>query len=178
MCISRRLIPEGDTWITGGVTTPIRAFRGGVGNFLYPWKALLLLEVFFRPSASPQTNYVLVATTILANMTRLTITEDPGEEFAFRGHNTITDSEEDGIIFYNNVTKVHVLPECESFTIQVMTPDLAVEMDFADADSVREALELFETKKVLEVNSEVPGFVRVIPSLEKKRNLKPTESHS
>src|SRR4029077_20031399 len=56
-CISRRLIPEGDTWITGGVTTPIRAFRGGVGNFLYPWKALLLLEVFFSralPSASPQ----------------------------------------------------------------------------------------------------------------------------
>ena len=64
----------------------------------------------------------------------------------------ITDSEEDGIIFYNNVTKVHVLSECESFTIQVMTPDLAVEMDFADADGVREALELFEAKKVLEVS--------------------------
>jgi hypothetical protein len=146
-----------------------------VGNFLYPWKALLLLEVFFlrgRPSASPQTNYVLVATTILANMTRLTISEDPGEEFAFRGHNMITDSEEDGIIFYNNVTKVHVLPECESFTIQVMTPDLALEMDFADTDSVREALELFETKKILEVNSEMPGFVRVIPSLEEKEEPK------
>jgi hypothetical protein len=122
--------------------------------------------------ASPQTNMFWFATTIPADMTRLTITEDPGEEFAFRGHNTITDSEEDGIIFYNNVTKVHVLPETESFTIQVMTPDLAVEMDFADADSVREALELFETKKVLEVNSAMPGFVRVIPSLEKKEEPK------
>jgi len=103
----------------------------------------------------------------LADMTRLTITEDPGEEFAFRGRNTITDSIDDGIIFYDDVTKVHVLPECESFTIQVITPDLAVEMDFADADSVREALELFETKQVLEVNSDSPGFVRITPSLEK-----------
>src|ERR1700741_1186705 len=105
-------------------------------------------------------------------MTRLTINEDPGKEFAFRGHNTITDSEEDGIIFYDDVTKVHVLPERASFTIQVMTPDLDVEMDFADADSVREALELFETKKVLEVNSDPPGFVRIIPSLEKTEGLK------
>jgi hypothetical protein len=117
--------------------------------------------------ASAQTNCVLVATTNQADMTRLTINEDPGKEFAFRGHNTITDSEEDGIIFYDDVTKVHVLPERASFTIQVMTPDLDVEMDFADADSVREALELFETKKVLEVNSDPPGFVRIIPSLDK-----------
>lgn len=100
-------------------------------------------------------------------MTRLTITEDPGEEFAFRGYNTITDSKDDGIIFYDDVTKVHVLPERESFTIQITTPDLTVEMDFADADSVRKALELFETKKVLEVNSQPPGFVRITPSLEK-----------
>jgi hypothetical protein len=105
-------------------------------------------------------------------MTRLTINEDPGKEFAFRGHNTIADSEEDGIVFYDDVTKVHVLPERESFTIQVMTPDLALEMDFADADCVREALELFETKKVLEVNSDPPGFVRIMPSLEKTEGLK------
>ena len=37
-------------------------------------------------------------------------------------------------------------------------------MDFADADSVREALALFEMKKVLEVRSEVPGSVRILPS--------------
>jgi hypothetical protein len=128
--------------------------------------------------ASAQTNCVLVATTNQADMTRLTINEDPGKEFAFRGHNTITDSEEDGIIFYDDVTKVHVLPERASFTIQVMTPDLDVEMDFADADSVREALELFETKKVLEVNSDPPGFVRIIPSLEKTEGPKSTENHS
>lgn len=100
-------------------------------------------------------------------MTRLTITEDPGEEFAFQGYNTITDSKDDGIIFYDDVTMVHVLPERENFTIQITTTDLTMEMDFADADSVREALELFETKKVLEVNSHPPGFVRIMPPLEK-----------
>jgi hypothetical protein len=108
-------------------------------------------------------------------MTRLTINEDPGKEFAFRGHNTIADSEEDGIVFYDDVTKVHVLPERESFTIQVMTPDLALEMDFADADCVREALELFETKKVLEVNSDPPGFVRIMPSSENTEGPKTYE---
>ena len=101
-------------------------------------------------------------------MTRLKIAEDPGEEFAIRGHNTATDADDNGVIFYDDVTKVHVLPERESFTIQVTTPDLALEMDFADADSVREALEWFETKKVLEVNSGAPGSVRIIPSLGKK----------
>lgn len=55
-------------------------------------------------------------------MTRLTIAEDPGEEFAIRGHNTVTGSTDDGIIFYDDVTKVHVLPDRESFTIQVITP--------------------------------------------------------
>lgn len=109
------------------------------------------------------------------HMTRLTITEDPGKEFAFRGHNTVTDSKEDGIIFYGDITKVHVLPERESFTIQIITPALAMEMDFADADSVREALELFETKKVLEVDSAPPGFVRIIPSLEKTEEPKTCE---
>jgi hypothetical protein len=38
-------------------------------------------------------------------------------------------------------------------------------MDFADADGVREALELFEAKKVLEVSLEAPNSVRIIPSL-------------
>ena len=82
-------------------------------------------------------------------MTRLKISEDAGEEFAIRGHNTVTDAGDNVVIFYNDVTKVHVLPERESFTIQVSTPDLALEMDFADAEIVREALEWFETKKVL-----------------------------
>jgi hypothetical protein len=98
-------------------------------------------------------------------MTHLTITEDPGEEFVFRGINTIIGLRDDGVIFYADVTKVHVVPERETFTIQVMTPALEVEMDFADADRVRKALELFETKKVLEVNSDPPGFVRITPSL-------------
>ena len=105
-------------------------------------------------------------------MTRLTIAEDSGEEFAIRGHNTMANEDDDEIVFYADVIKVHVLPEPGSFTIQIVTSGLTVEMDFADADSVREALELFETKKVLEVNSEMPGFVRVIPSLEKKEEPK------
>jgi hypothetical protein len=98
-------------------------------------------------------------------MTHLTITEDPGEEFVFRGTNTIIGLRDDGVIFYSDVTNVHVVPERETFTIQVSTPALQVEMDFADADSVLKALELFETKKVLEVNSDPPGFVRITPSL-------------
>jgi hypothetical protein len=105
-------------------------------------------------------------------MTRLKIAEDPGEEFAIRGHNTVTDAGDNGVIFYNDVTKVHVLPERESFTIQVSTPDLALEMDFADAEIVREALEWFETKKVLEVISDPPGSVRITSSLEKKKEPK------
>ena len=118
-----------------------------------------------RPSNFAQTNYVLVAEIILVNMTHLSITEDPGEEFVFRGINTITGLREDGVIFYADVTKVHVVPERETFTIQVITPALDVELDFADADSVRKALELFETKKVLEANSDPPGFVRITPGV-------------
>lgn len=105
-------------------------------------------------------------------MTRLTIAEDSGEEFVIRGRNTMTDEDSNEIVFYADVTKVQVLPESESFTIQIITPDLTVEMDFADADRVREALELFERKKVLEVNSVSPDFVRIIPSLEKKEEPK------
>jgi len=76
-------------------------------------------------------------------MTRLRIAEDPGKEFAIRGHNTVTDADDNGVVFYDDVTKVHALPERESFTILVSTLDLALEMDFADADDVREALEWF-----------------------------------
>ena len=111
-------------------------------------------------------------------MTRLTIAEDPGEEFAIRGHNTVTDADEDGIIFYDDVTKVDVLPEPGNFTIQIITPDLAVEMDFADADGVREALELFEAKKVLEVSLEAPNSVRIIPSLKNEGTLGSTSTTS
>ncbi|HYY31087.1 MAG TPA: hypothetical protein VE860_24320 [Chthoniobacterales bacterium] len=101
-------------------------------------------------------------------MTRLTIAQDSGEEFAIRGHNTMADEDDDQVVFYVDITKVHVLPEPGSFTIQITTSNLIVEMDFADADSVREALELFEIKKVLEVNSVPAGSVRIIPSSEKK----------
>jgi hypothetical protein len=105
-------------------------------------------------------------------MTRLTIAEDSGEEFAVRGHNMMADEDDDEIVFYADVSKVHVLPETGSFTIQIITSNLTLEMDFADADSVREALELFETKKVLEVNSVPPGSVRIIPSSEKEEKPK------
>jgi hypothetical protein len=105
-------------------------------------------------------------------MTRLTIAEDSGEEFAIRGHNMMADEYDDEIVFYADVTKVHVLPEPGSVTIQVITSDLTLEMDFPDADSVRETLELFEAKKVLEVNSVPPGSVRIIPKLEKKEEPK------
>jgi hypothetical protein len=54
-------------------------------------------------------------------MTRLTIAEDSGEEFAIRGYNTLADENDDEIVFYADVTKVHVLPEPGSFTIQIIT---------------------------------------------------------
>jgi len=79
-------------------------------------------------------------------MTRLTISEDPGEEFTVRGHNSVTNADDDEIVFYSDVTKVHVVPERKTFTIQVVTPTFIVEMDFADAGGVREALDLFEAK--------------------------------
>ena len=96
-------------------------------------------------------------------MTRLTTTEDPGEEFTVRGRNTLVDADDDEIVFYHDVTKVHVVPERESFTIQVLTPDFVLEMDFIDADSVRNALELFAAKKVLEVDFDAPNAVRIMP---------------
>lgn len=97
-------------------------------------------------------------------MTRLTITEEPGEEFLVRGHNTVTDTDDDEIVFYDDVTQVHVLPDRESFTIQVIAPEFLVEMDFPDTEKVFEALGLFEEKKVLEVNFEVANSVRITPS--------------
>ena len=98
------------------------------------------------------------------HMTRLTIAEDPGEEFALRAHNIVTDGYDDEVVFYNDVLKVQVLPERESFTVQIITPDFVVEMDFADAYHVRNALELFEAKKVLEVDSQGANAVRLIPT--------------
>ena len=67
-----------------------------------------------------------------ANMTRLTIAEapEPAQEFSVRGTNVITEVDDEGLIFYDDVTKVHVLPDDHRFTIQVITPDLEVEMDF------------------------------------------------
>jgi hypothetical protein len=99
-------------------------------------------------------------------MTRLTIAEAPEQEqeFSVRGRNAITEVDDDGLIFYEDVTKVHVLPDEHRFTIQVVTSDLEVEMDFPDADSVRDALEHFEAKKVSEVDAAAPGAVRLTPA--------------
>jgi hypothetical protein len=96
-------------------------------------------------------------------MTRLTITEDPGREFVLRGYNTSTDEDEDAIVFYEDVIGVHVAPEPDGFAIQVVTAESVIEMDFEDADKVREALVLFEAKKVLEVDFDVPNSVRIMP---------------
>ncbi len=106
----------------------------------------------------------LIVETPFTHMTRLTITEDPGEEFTVRGHNSVTDADDDEIVFYSDVTKVQVVPETESFVIQVLTPDFVLEMDFEDADRVREALDQFEAKKVLEVDFDAPSSVRITPS--------------
>jgi hypothetical protein len=97
-------------------------------------------------------------------MTRLTITEDPGEEFAVRGHNPAIDADEDDVLFYNDIIRVHVVPEAERFTIQVVAPRVVLEMDFADVDAVHEALGWFEAKKVLEVDFDASNSVRIMPS--------------
>jgi hypothetical protein len=96
-------------------------------------------------------------------MTRLTIAEATEQEFSVYGRNVFTEADDEGLIFYDDVTKVQVLPDEQRFTVQVITPDLEVAMDFPDADSVREALGHFEAKKVSEVNSEAPGSVRITP---------------
>jgi hypothetical protein len=97
-------------------------------------------------------------------VTRLKIHEEIGEEFIVQGRNVLTAAGDDEIVLYKDIIKVHVLPDRESFTIQVISPALVMEMDFADPDSVREALALFEAKKVLKLRSEVPGSVRILPS--------------
>jgi hypothetical protein len=98
-----------------------------------------------------------------SHMTRLTIAEDPGDEFTVRGHNSAMHEDEDEVVFYNDVTKVHVVPEPGIFTIQVVTPEFIVEMDFPDSEKVLEALALFEAKKVLEVDFAAPNSVRIVP---------------
>jgi len=96
-------------------------------------------------------------------MTRLTISEDPGEEFALRGHDTGVDADADAVVFYKDVIRVHVAPEQDGFTIQVLTTEAMIEMDFEDVEKVHEALILFEAKKVLEVDFDVPNSVRIMP---------------
>jgi hypothetical protein len=96
-------------------------------------------------------------------MTRLTVAEAPELEFSVNGRNSITEAEDEGLVFYDDVTKVHVLPDEQRFTVQVITPDLEVEMDFPDASSVFEALGLFESKKVSKVEAEALGSVRLTP---------------
>jgi 2,3-bisphosphoglycerate-independent phosphoglycerate mutase len=96
-------------------------------------------------------------------MIRLTVAEATELEFSVHGRNSITEAEDEGLIFYDDVTKVHVLPDEQRFTLQVITPDLEVEMDFPDAGSVREVLGLFESKKVSKVEAEAPGSVRLTP---------------
>jgi hypothetical protein len=103
-------------------------------------------------------------------VTRLTIVQAPALEFSVQGRNATTDTDDEGLVFYDDVSKVHVLPDEQNFTIQVITPDLEVQMDFPDAESVREALELFETKKVSEVHADAPGAVRVTPVESEPKN--------
>jgi hypothetical protein len=95
-------------------------------------------------------------------MTRLTLGKNPGEKFAVRGRNTATESEDDLMVFYDQIKKVQVVPGRESFTIQAVTPDAEIEMDFANAQEVREALAQFEDKRVSAVEFDVPNSVRII----------------
>src|SRR5262245_50516060 len=97
-------------------------------------------------------------------MTRLTVADDPGEEFAVRGHNTEIDADEDAIVFFEDIIKVHVAAEHDGFTIQIRTRESVIEMDFEDVDQVHEALILFERKKVLEVDFDAPNSVRIMPA--------------
>jgi hypothetical protein len=97
------------------------------------------------------------------DMIRLTVADATALEFSVNGRNSTTETEDEGLIFYDDVTKVQVLPEEQRFTVQIVTPDLEVEMDFPDAGTVREALGLFESKKVSKVEAEAPGSVRLTP---------------
>jgi 2,3-bisphosphoglycerate-independent phosphoglycerate mutase len=97
------------------------------------------------------------------DMTRLTFADASELEFSVHGRNSISEAEDEGLVFYDDVTKVHVLPDEQRFTVQVISPHLQVEMDFPDAGTVREALKLFESKKVSKVEAEAPGSVRLTP---------------
>ena len=55
-----------------------------------------------RPANRTQTNYLQIVRS-LTQMTHLRIAEDPGEEFAVRAHNVLTDADENAILFYNDV---------------------------------------------------------------------------
>ena len=98
-----------------------------------------------------------------ASMTRLTVAEAPELEFSVFGRSSTTETEDEGLVFYDDVTKVVVLPDEQRFTIQIITPDLEIAMDFPDAGSVREALGLFESKKVSKVEAQAPDSVRLTP---------------
>ncbi|MBV8215899.1 MAG: hypothetical protein JOZ08_21995, partial [Verrucomicrobia bacterium] len=91
------------------------------------------------------------------------VAEAPAQEFSVNGRNSITEREDEGLVFYDDVTKVQVLPDERRFMVQIITPDIEVEMDFPDAGAVREALGLFESKKVSKVEAEAPGSVRLTP---------------
>src|SRR4029077_12974382 len=72
--------------------------------------------------------------------------------------------DDEQIVFYRDITKVEVISESDNFAIQVVTKDVVVEMEFADADSVRGALRQFEAKRVVMVDFDTPGAVRISPS--------------
>ena len=56
------------------------------------------------------------------DMTRLTIAEAPEQGFSVRGRNATTDADDEGLIFYHDVTKVHVLPDDEDSGPELMEP--------------------------------------------------------
>ena len=55
-------------------------------------------------------------------MTRLTVADAPKLEFSVNGRNTITEGEDEGLMFYDDVTKVQVLPDEHRFTVQIINP--------------------------------------------------------
>ncbi len=82
------------------------------------------------------------------------------------GQNTSTGTEDEVMVFYDDVSGVQVFPESKNFGIQVVTPDFAVEMDFPGPEEVREALKQFEAKRVLKVDADPIASVRITPSSE------------
>jgi hypothetical protein len=53
-------------------------------------------------------------------VTRLTIVQAPALEFSVQGRNATTDTDDEGLVFYDDVSKVHVLPDEQNFTIQAV----------------------------------------------------------